>query len=135
MKEVDIIEDVRKYEKKVFFGFSLRQAISLGISGILCATIKFALNIPSSIETLVLLLAVVIPIAFGFINPYDMKMEKFLKDYFIHNVLPPANRKYITKNIYEELVPKSTITKKDIKQAKKRALKIRKDNSDLQGYL
>lgn len=72
---------------------------------------------------------VLIPIMFGWVKPYNIPLEKFLRTVFISHVLAPRHRKYETKNVFEiagaDLSPYSG---KEYSKMKKRNKKLARKN-------
>lgn len=136
MKEVNINEDIRNFKTKAFFGFTMKQFIGLIVAVGLCSFIKFGVKIPEDIETFAMLIAIIPPILFGFINPYGMSFANFLKHFFIDNVLQPSIRKYEIFNEFDKYaIKEDKLTAKEIKKRKKNMFINRtNDNPKLQGF-
>ena len=80
MKEVELTEDIRKYEKKAFFGFTLRQGLGLLTASIIGLGINFGFTfIPDTAKGFLALICSFIPILIVFIKPYNMHFEQFAK--------------------------------------------------------
>ena len=45
-----------------------------------------------------------VPCAFGFVKPYGMPTEKFLKSIFINRIIAPQKRPYKTANVHEKYI-------------------------------
>ena len=120
MIEAQIPKDIRKYESKLVGPFTLRQLICFLI-GCACAFVGYKVIGPlvgqDSSITIAFFLA--IPgVAFGWIKPYGMALEKFLQTALISNFIAPKHRKYKIKNGYKTASDKLTVQKK--KEYKKR---------------
>lgn len=101
MLEVDMIEDIRKYETKVFMGQTKRQLICWIISIILAVPV--AILFPVSISNKILLAAGII-VPFFFLGKADAskgtKPEIMLIRYVYMKYLTPKKRKCVQKNPY-----------------------------------
>lgn len=120
MLETQIPKDIRKYESKLVGPFTLRQLICF-IIACLVAYIVFKIAKPlagSNTAVSICFISVIPVIAFGWIKPYGMQLEKFLQTAFISNVLAPKHRKYKTKNGFR--MAETKLHKMDDKSYKKR---------------
>lgn len=106
MIEIEIPEDVKKYEAKLIGPFTTRQIICLigaAISGI---GVYFLTNRVLHLETdafIILLVLIAVPFAlFGWIKPNEMKFEQYLYTIIRHSLLAPQHRVYKTENLYEQ---------------------------------
>lgn len=90
-----IPRDIGSYEPKTWGPFTTRQAICLVPAAILdIALYSFFKEIPGYYYILVL---VSLPfLLLGWVKPYGLPFEKFLKVTFINNFLAPKTRKYKT---------------------------------------
>ena len=125
MIEAQIPKDIRKYESKLVGPFTLRQLICFLI-GCGCAFFGYKIIGPifGSDNSVTVAFFLAIPaIAFGWVKPYGMTLEKFLQTALISNFIAPKHRKYKIKNGYKEATVK--FHKQDKKEYKKR-LKIEK---------
>ena len=125
MIEAQIPKDIRKYESKLVGPFTLRQLICFLI-GCGCAFLGYKIIGPifGSDNSVTVAFFLAIPaIAFGWVKPYGMTLEKFLQTALISNFIAPKHRKYKIKNAYKETAVK--FHKQDKKEYKKR-LKIEK---------
>lgn len=138
MKEVELTEDIRKYEKKAFFGFTLRQGLGLLTASIIGLGINFGFTfIPDTAKGFLALICAFIPILIGFIKPYNMHFEQFAKKIIIYNILPPKVRKYKINNPYYECtknIQTKKISTKELKKEHKRMYKKNIENQSLQGF-
>lgn len=138
MLEAQIPKDIRKYDAKFAGPFTLRQLICFIILvAIVMAGYKFlsgfgiekniCLTIPIIIGSPLILI--------GWVKPYGIAFEKFIKTIFVTFVLAPRERKYVTNNIfskiYDEMKP---ISKQDYQKRIKRDAKLSKDNPDFEFY-
>lgn len=102
--ELKVTKEVGNYESKVFFGLTLRQMLSLIVAAPVVWFLYSKLSPYLSRESLgfVCMTFGLIPCAFGFIKPYGMPTEKFLKSIFINRILAKQYRTYETVNIFEK---------------------------------
>ena len=101
--EIKVTKEIGNYETKVISTLTLRQLVSL-IAAAPIAWVTF--NVVSQIASkeaagFACMLLGAIPCAFGFIKPYGMHTEKFLKSIFVNRIMAPQTRKYITENTWE----------------------------------
>ena len=131
MLEGQIPKDVRKYDAKFIGPFTLRQAIFFIIScvvGYVFYTVfKQFLDVQTSLAIAVIL---ILPfLAFGWVKPYGMPLEKFLQSALISTVLSPHHRKYKTNNMFEAASVKITpMTKGEYKKRLKKEKKAHKND-------
>lgn len=104
--ELKVTKEIGNYESKVFFGLTLRQLLSLLIAAPAVWFIYSKLSPYMSRESLgfVCMAFGAIPCAFGFVKPYGMPTEKFLKSIFINRILAPQKRKYKTANVHDKYI-------------------------------
>ena len=103
MFQVQIPKDIEKYEAKWIGPFNGRQCVCIGIGVLIGVPIFLFLN--SVFDSQVAIIALV-PIAtiifpFGWLKPFGLKFEQFLKIALVSNVIAPAHRLYKTKSAYE----------------------------------
>jgi len=108
MIEIRITKEIRDYEPKIVGPFTMRQAICLLIGAPIC---YFIIKFLSPIFTIdVAAFFCVIPagigFAFGWAQPYGMKMEKFLKSIFVNRILAPTYRAFKIENRHEIILNK-----------------------------
>lgn len=105
MVEVHVPKEINQYESKLLGPLTSRQLIVCLIFG---PIIVFFFNLvyqnTNSIETAV---PVILPFAviaglFGWVKPYGMKFEVFLRSVFINVVIAPSKRLYVTNNYHEQ---------------------------------
>ena len=85
MIETEIIDDIRKYEKKAFYGLTLRQAICLGVGVALGTAIIFLPQLSFIPKSMQYMLYMIIDVVLSF---------------FVNNILSPPIRYYKVKNPY-----------------------------------
>lgn len=102
---MEIPKDIRKYEAKLIGPLTTRQAICL-VPAVALAVLAYTTldNFLSQDVCLFIVIIIVAPFLLcGWFKPYNMPFEKFLQTVFVSVVLAPVNRKYVTKNVYEEI--------------------------------
>lgn len=97
--EIQINKDVGSYEPKVIGPFTVRQALCLLIGSPICVAIyKYgSMFLPADAVSFILLVPAAATWLFGWLKPYGMPMERFLKSIFVNMILAPGNRTYKTK--------------------------------------
>ena len=106
MIEVHIPKDLDHYEAKFFGPFTLRQSICILIAvplGILLFNATKG-ELGRTTAGYICLLPATIAFLFGWLKPFGMKFELFLRSVFINTVLAPSKRKYKTTNYYKMLM-------------------------------
>lgn len=104
MIEIEIPKDIRQYEAKLIASFTTRQTICGSIAAIIGVGTFFLFDfIPQDIRIFIVLVLVSPLLLCGWIKPYGMHFEKFIQSTIVTNVLAPTNRKYITKNMYDDI--------------------------------
>ncbi len=98
--EIQINKDVGSYEPKVIGPFTIRQAVCLLIGSPICIAIyKYgSMFLPADAVSFFLLVPAAATWLFGWLKPYGMPMERFLKSIFINMILAPGNRTYKTEH-------------------------------------
>lgn len=105
MIEIEIPQDISKYESKLIGPFTTRQTIC--VAGLLvgCISSFFAVSsVFGEDSPLRLLVPMIIAIPFaliGWYKPYGMHFEKFVKSVFVSLILSPAKRLYKIDNVYD----------------------------------
>jgi hypothetical protein len=137
MIEAQIPKDIRKYESKLVGPFTLRQLICFIIACVL-ALLAFRILKPligSSNASTICLIIGIPPIAFGWVKPYGMTLEKFLQSALIGNVLAPKKRKYKTRNTFRKVETKlEKMNDKEFKKRIKMEQKLAKTNKKYIAY-
>ena len=131
MLEGQIPKDVRKYEAKFVGPFTLRQAIFFIVACVVGYVFYKVFSQLFDMQTALAICAIlVLPfLAFGWIKPYGMPLEKFLQGALISTVLAPHHRKYKTNNIFETACVKiSPMSKKEYKKRLKKEQKEHKND-------
>jgi len=105
MIEIEVPKDITKYEAKLIASFTTRQVGCLAIAAVIAVPTFLALRdaVPRDVATLIILLLVLPFVLLGWVKPYGMNFEQFVRTAFISNVLSPKKRKYVTMNVYDYL--------------------------------
>lgn len=103
MVEIRITKEIGNYEPKFIGPFTLRQTICVAIAAPICYFLYkylspivtpdvagFFCAIPGGIAAL-----------FGWIKPYGMHTEQFIRSVFINMAIAPSHRVYKTENQFE----------------------------------
>lgn len=103
--EIQMSEDIRKYQTKFIFDFTKRQAVCIGI-GAVCGAI--GMNIVPGANAMVKVALFIgfaaFPILCGWIRPENMPLEVFLARWLYFMFLTPAKRKYKEINHYRAII-------------------------------
>lgn len=120
--EKEIPKDIRKYKPKLIGPFTTRQTLCLIPAVVLGVSAFFLLkDLLSSDFCLLLITIIAVPfILIGWVEPYGLPFEKFVRTVFVSLVLSPAVRKYKTKRLDVGLSEEINVTanKKKIKKKK-----------------
>lgn len=122
---IKIPKNILDYKSKVFGSFTTRQAIFGVLGAIIICAFSFDFLFPDMPKDLRQAIAVFIALpilAFGFIEPYGMPLEKILPIIFMDNFIYPQVRYYKTEYIIED-VNKEPEFDKNGKPVKKKAVK------------
>ncbi len=119
MIEIEVPKDITKYEAKLVASFTTRQVGCLAIAGVLAVPTFLAIRdvVPRDAATLIVLILVLPFILLGWVKPYGMNFEQFVRTAFISNVLSPKKRKYVTMNVYD-FIENENFEEDSIKQRK-----------------
>lgn len=118
MIEIEIPKDINKYEAKLIGPFSTRQAACFALAALITVPTFLGLSqaLPRDLCMIICIILAMPFILVGWIKPYGMKFEQFMKTAFISNVLAPAKRLYMTDNMFdyidEEKVTYETMIKR-----------------------
>lgn len=120
MIEIEIPNDVRKYDSKLIGPFTARQAICAVVGGIIVfAGLQIFSFLPTDMKMVLSMLLASPALLLGWYKPFGMKLEDFLKTAFISAMLSPKHRVYKTENIYaENEVPEDAQKTKNQKKSK-----------------
>ncbi|MGN0673132.1 MAG: PrgI family protein [Anaerovoracaceae bacterium] len=105
MIEIKIPKEVTKYEAKLVGPFTARQCVTLLI---FVPIIAFCYINLSKVVNSTVALYICTPIGgigalIGWIKPYGLPLEKYLKSMFINSFIAPSVRLYKTENYYDLL--------------------------------
>lgn len=114
MIEVEIPKDIRQYESKVVGPLTVRNLVCLVCGSVIAVPVYMIIKdlVPTDLCIFVSLLCFAPFALCGWIKIYGMPFEQFFMSFLYSSVLAPSNRKYKTKNIFEEDLEKEHITKK-----------------------
>lgn len=105
MIEIEIPQDIRKYESKLIGPLTTRQVFAVIGIVVGCVASFKAVSAAFGDETPLRLIApmiISIPFAlFGWYKPYGMHFEKFVKSVFVSLILAPAKRLYKIDNLFD----------------------------------
>jgi hypothetical protein len=105
MLRVNIPKDIRSYESHIVGGLTPRNCICLGIGAIFCYLTYAYIGQPNhiTIDNMVpmFVAVMIIPFLFGFVKPYGMPFEKFLRIVVVTSIVAPHKRLYHTVNTYD----------------------------------
>lgn len=109
MIEIKIPKEVTKYEAKLVGPFTARQCITLLIVVPVIALIYINASkvMNSTISAYLCIPVGGIGALFGWVKPYGLTFEKFLKSVFINSFIAPSERLYRTDNYYDILTKKA----------------------------
>lgn len=92
-------KDIGQYEPKFIGPFTGRQSAAVGVGGALCfATCYVLKQMDLDAMTMFMICAVIIIpfFVFGWIKPYGLKVEDFIKEYYQYHYISPHIRPYET---------------------------------------
>lgn len=116
MIEVDMTQDIREYEPKLFGLVTSRQILLLAAG--CCYSIPLAVFLPLgddiTVRFMVGMLCMIPVILLGWVEVYGMRLEQFLWQALLSLVLTPHNRIYKTDYAYEYLREKEPKKKQKI---------------------
>lgn len=103
--EIRITKELGDYEPKLISSFTARQTFCLAAGGILCYMIYRGLSpyVPRDVCGFLCFIPGTLACIFGWVKPYGMKPEKFLKTYLINTLLAPNHRPYRSENCHEKI--------------------------------
>lgn len=93
-------KDVGNYEAKFIGPFTARETGFLGIGAVISAVIGVLMEVMGFDYITIAMVVLVIMSPFVWLakaNPYGMKAEVFLKEYYLYHILSPNNRPYKTE--------------------------------------
>lgn len=122
MVKREVLKDIKAYKPKFIGPFTLRQFICCFIGVLIIVPVFLFLNKIFVPEVCIIGagLAGMFPIACGFINIYNVPLEKFFKKKIRVWLFAPKNRVYKTNNYYKQFCEKDVpYTKKQLKEIRK----------------
>lgn len=104
MIEIRVPKEIKQYEAKLIGPLTMRQSVICAIFTPICVLTYHVVRSFASFDAACF--AVMLPAAlialFGWVRPYGMKMEVFLRSIFINIVIAPSKRPYVTENYFEQ---------------------------------
>lgn len=106
MIEIHINKDVGSYEAKFIGPFTMRQTFCVAAAAPICWYIYQTLTpvISSDSAGFVMFVPAVVAWIIGWTKPYGMRPEMFVRSIFINMILAPANRKYKSDNVLNDVI-------------------------------
>ncbi len=125
--EIRINKDVGSYQAKFIGPFTMRQTICIVAAAPACWGIYFGLSpiLTTEVAGFLVFIPATIAALFGWVKPFGMPMERFLKSVCITLFLAPACRKYITVNRHESALAALASVSPDTPAKKKRHKKYK----------
>ena len=121
MIQIEIPKDIRKYEAKLIGPLTTRQTVCFLLAVAVALPLYFSLSFLPNDFKYILIGAICAPILLaGWIKPFGVNFEDFIRIVFITNILSPKNRIYKINNPYSD---KREKTPKEIKELKKKLKK------------
>lgn len=129
MIEIRINKDIGNYEPKVISFLNKRQVICCAIALPFCFYFYFGTTgfLSRDMAGFLAFLPAILAGLFGWLSPYGLPMEQFLKVVFLDMVLAPASRIYITENRHEKALGMLEAAETSGKQQKKSKYKISRE--------
>ncbi len=134
MIDVEINEDSRKYELKIFLGMTKRQLLCVGV-GIILTLILFSLLPKEKLSLEVRAFIGVLPLlpcwAIGWWKPYNIPAEQYIKILLTNFFAPPVRKTVIKNEFYEDYVKmtKAETAEPDKKKKNSKKKKEKKKNA------
>lgn len=109
MIEIKVPKEITKYETKLIGPFTSRQVVVLLICVPIVAFCYITVSsyVDSSIAGYICLPFGAIGALFGWVKPYGLPFEKYLKSVFVSSFLAPTVRVYKTENYYDLISKKA----------------------------
>lgn len=129
MIEVPVLKDIRAYKTKVVGPLSTRELFCalFAVGGAYAAYfVQTSLLGMEEMNGFVTMLAALPGAAFGWVRPYGLNFEVYLKAVFIDSVLAPTVRPYRPENPYYKILKKSKEEDTDNLENKKKQSKSKK---------
>lgn len=118
MIEVEVPKDIRQYEAKIVGPLTTRNLVCTVPGAVVAIAVGLfvKMHVPSDLYLFIGMLCFLPFGLCGWISIYGMPFEQFFMSYLFCSILAPANRKYVTENIYDD---QSSVQKKQKKKYKK----------------
>ena len=106
MIDIRVTKELGNYDPKFLGPFTLRQSICLAIAAPICYYIYQAATpiFSSDVAGFFCFIPGAIAALFGWVRPYGMRTEQFLRSIFITSVIAPSHRKYKSSNTHEQML-------------------------------
>lgn len=104
--EVKINKEIRNYTESIFFGLSLRQFIFSVLACVVAVILYFLFKqkLGTEVTSWICILGAAPFAALGFIKYNGMTIEKFILAWVKSEVLVPKHLKFISENIYYQIL-------------------------------
>lgn len=98
--EIEITKEIGNYEPKFVGPLTIRQTACLSVAVPICILIYVTLSpvLTGDVAGFFCIIPAGFAAAFGWLKPYGMKAEEFLRSVFMNTLVAPSNRKYIIEN-------------------------------------
>ena len=108
MVEMRITKEIGNYKPRVVGPLNFRQLICVGIAAPFCYFIyKFlSPHLTRDVAGFFCILPAAVAALFGWVHPYGMNTEEFIRSVFVNIFLAPSHRKYKTSNQFERIEEK-----------------------------
>ena len=105
MIDLIIHRDPAKCQAKLVGPFTARQTVCIMIAAPFCWAIYHFSSpyIPPDVAGFLVIIPAAVAMAFGWLRPFGMPTEKFIKSVFVDRYLAPHKRRYKTVNHYEQV--------------------------------
>lgn len=130
-------KDIGQYEPKFIGPFTGRQSAAVGIGGALCFATCYVLkqmNLDAMTMFMICALIIIPFFVFGWIKPYGLKVEDFIKEYYHYHYISPHIRPYETVTGLDTVEWNDPEKKNEDGKNKKQAY-VHKKNKDYPEYL
>ena len=98
--EIEMTKEIGNYEPKFIGPLTIRQTVCFSIAAPICILIYITLSpiLTGDVAGFFCIIPAAVAAAFGWLKPYGMKTEEFIRSIFINIVVAPCNRKYMITN-------------------------------------
>lgn len=132
MIEIKMPKDINEYQPKIIGPLTLREFICISVAAAF-ALLIYNYVLPfcgQGIASYLMFIPAAFAYCFGWLKPYGMTFEKFVKSIFINVLIAPSVRKYKTENQYD-LAQKEYYEKIDAGKTKKEKKKTKYKKSKM----